>query len=189
VDDLPVPAPKTMTLLPPRRQPRGRSGPWPGNLALQPLISAGLVLTGSAPASAHALESSLQRLETLRNGLILESRFSTGQPATGAIVRLVPPDGGTPVEVGRMDTDGRLGFHLPSQANGSWELQVDGGPGHRDYLELPVHQGRVEIDQVSDRNPGRDLLESPYLLSGLLLGVMGSLAGLVAGIGGVRRRP
>lgn len=156
---------------------------------LLPLISTGLLLAGSSPASAHAIESSLQRLETLREGLVLESRFSSGEPASGAIVRLVPPGGANPVEVGRIDSDGRLGFSLPSQANGSWELQVDGGPGHRDFLELPVQQGRVELDRISERNQGVDLLESPFLLTGLLLGGLGSLAGLIAGMGGLRRHP
>jgi nickel transport protein len=54
-----------------------------------------------------------------------------------AAVRLAPPDGRTPINLGRTDASGSLTFTLPSQAHANWELQVDGGPGHRDYLELP----------------------------------------------------
>jgi uncharacterized membrane protein YjjP (DUF1212 family) len=28
---------------------------------------------------------------------------------------------------------------------------VDGGPGHRDYLEMPVQQGQAQLDQISQR--------------------------------------
>jgi nickel transport protein len=52
------------------------------------------------------------------------------------VVRLVPPNG-EPIEVGRTDASGQLRFQLPSNATPAWELQVDRGPGHRDYLELP----------------------------------------------------
>ena len=57
-------------------------------------------------------------------------------PAVAAAVRLVPPDGGAPIEVGRTDADGQIRFTLPPQAGEDWEIQVDAGPGHRDYLEL-----------------------------------------------------
>ena len=32
--------------------------------------------------------------------------------------------------------------------NGTVDLQVDGGPGHRDYLELPVQDGEVDLKEV-----------------------------------------
>ncbi len=32
--------------------------------------------------------------------------------------------------------------------NGTVDLQVDGGPGHRDYLELPVQDGEVDLNEV-----------------------------------------
>jgi len=32
--------------------------------------------------------------------------------------------------------------------DGRVDLQVDGGPGHRDYLELPIKAGQVQLDQV-----------------------------------------
>jgi len=40
---------------------------------------------------------------------------------------------------------------MPSRVDGDWELQVDGGPGHRDYLEIPVQQGNAEPDQISEQ--------------------------------------
>jgi nickel transport protein len=103
-----------------------------------------------APAGAHAIESNLEHFHPHPSGglqasaaasadqLRLTSSFSTGQPVVAAAVRLAPPDGrGAPIDLGRTDASGSLTFTLPSQARADWELQVDGGPGHRDYLELP----------------------------------------------------
>jgi nickel transport protein len=106
------------------------------------LMAAGLplgaaLLSGPPPASAHAIESSLERVAELNDQLLLESRFGTGEPADAAVVRLIPP-GGEPIEIGQTDAEGRLRFSLPSQATSDWEVQVDRGAGHRDYLELPA---------------------------------------------------
>lgn len=113
-------------------------------------VGFGLTLLVLSPglARAHAIESSLTRLQSLNDQLLLQSQFSTGQPTADAVVRLVPP-GGQPVELGRTDSRGQLSFNLPSNANGDWELQVDGGPGHRDYLEMPVKGGRAQLDRIS----------------------------------------
>jgi nickel transport protein len=43
--------------------------------------------------------------------------------------------------MGRTDAQGRLRFELPGELSDGWELQVDAGPGHRDYLELPEDGG------------------------------------------------
>lgn len=121
---------------------------------MKPLLFTGLIgLAGlvAAPGQvhAHAIESSLERLTSLNDSLNrsasdpgpetlrLESQFSGGQPASDAAVRIVPPDGGTPIELGRTGADGSIVFTLPPQASRQWEVQVDAGPGHRDYLELP----------------------------------------------------
>ena len=109
---------------------------------MKPLLFSGLVGLvglGLAPAQvrAHAIESSLERLTSLTDSLRLESQFSSGEPAGDAAVRLVPLDGGSPIELGRTDAAGTIVFTLPPQASRQWEVQVDGGPGHRDYLELP----------------------------------------------------
>lgn len=116
------------------------------SLVLPALMPCLLLSSGLVPqrAQAHAIESSLERLSQLSGSLdapyALESRFGTGEPASDAVVRLVPP-AGPPVEVGRTDAQGRLRFQLPSQVDADWTLQVDGGPGHRDYLELPAGPG------------------------------------------------
>lgn len=142
--------------------------PWPALLA-----AAGLSLSPLA-ARAHGIESSLQRLGSLTAGmdfsrpaaggaaasgrLELQSRFSSGVPATEAAVRVVPPDGGQPIEVGRTDAEGRLTFSLPAQARADWEVQVDAGPGHRDYLELP---GAGNGGDSAPLPPLRELSKTP----------------------------
>jgi hypothetical protein len=99
------------------------------------LLSAAVVLAGGQ-AMAHGLESSLERVADLNRTFALTSQFSTGVPAAGAAVTLVAPAGQT-VALGRTDVHGQLRFQLPQTVDGSWEVRVDQGPGHRDYLELP----------------------------------------------------
>jgi nickel transport protein len=146
----------------------------------------GVCALAAAPAArSHAIESSLERLSALNDQLLLESRFGNGEPASDAVVRLVPP-GGQPVEVGRTDGQGRLNFQLPSQASADWEVQVDGGPGHRDYLELPASSGPAAQVESQPRLPlaAAAVGRAPLLAVGLL-----GLGGL--GLGGlklVRRR-
>lgn len=106
------------------------------------------ILLSPAAAQAHGIESSLTRLQSLSDGLMLQSQFSNGEPTSDAVVRLVAPDGQA-VELGRTNAEGQLSFALPKQANGDWELQVDGGPGHRDYLEMPVQLGQAQLDRIS----------------------------------------
>ena len=119
--------------------------------ALRALALALLLSPGAA--QAHGIESSLTRLESLTDSLVLESRFSNGEPTSDAVVRLVAPDGES-LELGRTNANGQLSFALPKQANGEWELQVDGGPGHRDYLEMPVQQGQAQLDKISQHSHG-----------------------------------
>ena len=114
------------------------------------------LLLSPAAARAHGIESSVTRLQSLSDSLVLESRFSNGQPTSDAVVRLVAPDGQS-VELGRTNANGQLSFALPKQANGEWELQVDGGPGHRDYLEMPVQAGQAKLDQISDHHHANPL--------------------------------
>jgi nickel transport protein len=58
-------------------------------------------------------------------------------PAREANVRMVSPDGNASVELGHTNAEGQLTFTLPAQARADWEVQVDAGPGHRDYIEIP----------------------------------------------------
>ncbi|MFO7628814.1 MAG: hypothetical protein R6W06_04715 [Prochlorococcaceae cyanobacterium] len=136
---------------------------------LRPAVAIALALAfcglAPRPVQAHAIESSLERLQSLNRQLQLESRFSTGVPVDGAAVRLVPPGGGEGVLVGRTDGRGQLRFSLPQGVDQAWEVLVDGGAGHRDYLELPV----------SDHSPAASKAgpEAPLLAAGLL-GLVGS---------------
>ena len=113
------------------------------------------------PAQAHQIESALSYLD---GTLELTSNFSNGEPAEGAVVRLLNPDGSAGQELGRTDASGTLQLNLRGVADGVVDLQVDGGPGHRDYLELPVDGGEVNLDAVVS-------LPVSLMLVGLLVSV------------------
>ena len=130
---------------------------------LAPLVLLGSVIHGAvlAPAKAHQIESALQYLD---GDLQLSSSFSNGEPTQGAVVRLLNADGTPGQELGRTDADGRLSLDLSTVGDGTVDLQVDGGPGHRDYLELPVHDGTVNVNEVV-------MLPFSLVLVGLLVSV------------------
>ena len=64
------------------------------------------------------------------------------------MVRLLNADGSAGQELGRTDQAGRLTLDLDTIQDGIVDLQIDGGPGHRDYLEMPVQAGQVKLDEV-----------------------------------------
>jgi hypothetical protein len=66
--------------------------------------------------------------------------------------------------LGRTDQAGRLTLHLDTVRDGVVDLQIDGGPGHRDYLEMPVQAGQVKLDEVVS-------LPMSLVLLGLLVSV------------------
>ena len=152
---------------------------------LAPTLASSLLLTGSA--QAHGIQSNLERISSLRAQL--ESSFSSGEPASHAAVRLVPPDG-TPIEVGQTDAQGRLRFRLPAEATAAWELQVDAGPGHRDYLELPTTSAPTSASPALSRpvawHPSGLPIRRGALFPVLVLGALGGV-GLLGGL--LRRRP
>lgn len=167
---------------------------------LRPLLGAPVLLASGAllacahpqAASAHAIQTSLETLSSLSRAytgsstgpdtaasgpsFVLASSFSTGAPVADASVKLVPP-GGTPIALGRTDARGQLNFQLPAGARSDWEIQVDGGPGHRDYLELP--NGAVRPAATTYPQPQASPNPPNRLLTPLLgLGLVGALAGL-----------
>ena len=147
------------------------------------VIPALLLLASAAPAHSHAIESSLERISSLTDQLVLDSRFGNGEPADDAVVRLMPPNG-EPIEVGRTDASGQLRFQLPSNATSAWELQVDRGPGHRDYLELPGAAPALSTGFNSSR-PGQGIRTELALLG--LSGAAGALVGALSWRRGGRR--
>ncbi len=144
-------------------------------LLLLPLVlgSAGLLLL-PVSASAHGLESSLQRLGNLSAGL--ETRYSNGLPAGDANVRLLVP-GGEAIQLGHTDAAGKLSFRLPAQAHADWEIQIDAGPGHKDYLELPP--GQLQPAAAISHSETGPLLALRHLGSVGLLGLLGAAGGLL----------
>jgi nickel transport protein len=133
------------------------------------------VMAAPGSAQAHAIQTNLEALQN-NHLLLLQSSFGDGQPADAALVSLVPP-GGQPMPVGRTNSKGLLSFALPRDANGDWELQVDGGPGHRDYLSLPVIKGQVDLNRVSEQ-------QGPNLFPGLIEGMGANPGILIGAIGG-----
>ncbi|RZO11976.1 MAG: hypothetical protein EVB08_08750 [Synechococcus sp. MED-G135] len=119
-----------------------------------------LALCLPTEAKAHAIESSLRYLN---GNLELRSTYSSGDPVNGAVVRFMKADGSAGAELGRIDASGQLRLILPTldQDNSDLQtvdLQVDGGPGHRDYLALPIRNGEVQIDAISQTEPSSALL-------------------------------
>lgn len=119
--------------------PLRRMAPMVASQALRILGGCTLAVLATPVAHAHGIESTLERLgrSTLNSPYQLESKFSTGVPARDAAVRMVSPTGDSSIALGHTNGEGQLTFTLPEQARADWEVQVDAGPGHRDYLELP----------------------------------------------------
>ena len=97
------------------------------------------------PVQAHQIESALSYPD---GTLELSSSFSNGEPTKGAVVRLLNADGSAGTELGRTDASGKLKLDLSGVDDGVVDLQVDGGPGHRDYLEMRVNDGEVNPEAV-----------------------------------------
>ena len=77
-------------------------------------LAVALILSPAA-GQAHGIESSITRLESLTDSLVLESRFSNGEPTSDAVVRLVAPDGEA-IALGRTNAQGQLRVATPTQA-------------------------------------------------------------------------
>lgn len=142
------------------------------SLVLLAVAGASSLLLTPLAARAHGIQSNLERLDALSASLAdsgkgnavqparirLDTSFSSGEPVTAATVRLVSPDGATAINLGQTDGQGRLTFAVPKQAGAGWELQVDGGPGHRDYLELPAPGAQASGKASAQVSPAASLL-------------------------------
>jgi nickel transport protein len=144
-------------------------------------LAIGLLLFSPGLARAHGIQSTVTHVHGSPDRLLLSSAFSSGVPTSNASVRLVAPAGGPTLDLGRTDRQGQLAFALPRGANGDWELQVDGGPGHRDYLAMPVQRGQAQLDQISEH-------DHASLESGWLAGIGGlGAAAMLLGLQRIRR--
>ena len=104
--------------------------------ALMSMTALAMGLGHMQNVSAHGVESTLRYLD---GQLELNSSFSTGEPVEGAVVRL-PKLMAAQAQCSVEWTPGRLQVNLPDLTDGLVDLQVDGGPGHRDYLTLPLNR-------------------------------------------------
>ena len=156
---------------------------------LAALVGSAALLASAPRVEAHAIESSLTRATSLTDGLLLSSQFGSGQPTVDAKVSLIGP-GGQAIALGRTDAQGQLSFALPKGASGDWDLQVDGGPGHRDYLTVPVLAGKAQLDRLSGRElPSLGGSLATLLHPGVLaLGGLCGVAGVLIGMDRRRRR-
>lgn len=129
-------------------------------------IQTDLTVVGASHSHSQAsLPAAGSRLE-------LSSHFSTGLPARDASVRLIPAQGGDPIELGRTNADGRLAFALPAGSGPGAEIQVDAGAGHRDWIELselgrPARQAAMPWSALR----GNLLTLAPLAALGLLGGL------------------
>jgi len=144
-----------------------------------PLLAAGcsLALLLAPAAGAHGIESTLERLGrlTANSPYQLETRFSSGVPTQDAAVRMVSPTGDASVELGHTNAQGQLTFTLPAQARADWEVQVDAGPGHRDYVELPA---MAPVSLHSQAAPASNALARTLRSLGAVA-LLGAMAGLL----------
>ena len=130
-----------------------------------------LVERATLTESLHALEPLRAEVDCVSTeaGLPLKSLMGTR-----VALRLLQADGSPGEKLGQMDANGVLTLTLPALQQGVLDVQIDGGPGHRDYLSLPMREGVVQIDAVSQGETA-----SPGWLA--LLGGAGAGAGLYGG--------
>lgn len=144
------------------------------------LGAAGLALNPLA-CRAHSIETELHvhgsagatQLQASLSGQVdLQSAFSNGEPARDAAVRLMPAGGGSPLELGRTDAQGRLAFVLPVRTGQDAEIQVDAGPGHRDWIQLTeLTGGRLQATDHAPAWRNGLLALAPVAALGLLGGL------------------
>jgi nickel transport protein len=154
------------------------------------LLGAATLVLAPTLARAHAIQSDLTvvgashshphpKTQSAGTRLELASHFSTGLPAGDASVRLIPAQGGTAIELGRTDANGRLAFALPAGIGRDAEIQVDAGAGHRDWIELSeLGRPARQASRPSANLPGNLLSLAPLAALGLLGGLLGGLARL-----------
>ena len=136
---------------------------------------AAMALLSPARGLAHAVQTDVSSL--LPSGSInLRTSFSSGEPLANAPVRLESHDGSQSIELGATDADGRFTGELPELDSEAWDVVIDGGIGHRDYLGL------------DESWPSSDALMG-WLRNSGLLGATLALTGISLRHGQRQRRP
>ena len=136
---------------------------------------AAVALLGPARGFAHAVQTDVGSL--LPSGLInLRTSFSSGEPLAHAPVRLESHDGSRSIALGETDAEGRFTGELPALDSDAWDVVIDGGIGHRDYLGL------------DESWPSSEALLG-WLRNGGLLGATLALTGISLRHGQRQRRP
>lgn len=108
------------------------------------------VVAFPSAALAHTLEAHFQpqseRLE-------IQAIFSTGEFYDGADVVVHPPSDAEAEEIqGLTDEDGRFVFEPDYDLAGDWTIEVGEG-NHWDLLIVPVADGRIGFDQITQLHP------------------------------------
>ena len=136
---------------------------------------AGLALLMPSRGLAHAVQTDVSSL--LPSGAInLRTSFSSGEPLAHAPVRLESHDGSQSIPLGATDGDGHFAATLPELDSQSWDVVIDGGIGHRDYLGLDEE---VEIS--------RSGLQQLWLAVSGMLGATLALTGSISHVQRQRR--
>ncbi len=98
------------------------------------------------PYKAHSIQSEV----TFENGKVrLSSRFSNGEPVEGAVISILNQESLPVIELGQTNHLGNLILNLPYLDSGKINVQIDGGPGHRDYLMIPIRSGKILFQKIS----------------------------------------
>ncbi len=140
------------------------------------LLTAAAVLILPLPAHSHAVETRYSGL--ISGGLLeLNSNFSSGEPLVEAEVRLESHDGSQSIPLGATNAEGHFSVTLPELDSQAWDVVIDGGIGHRDYLGLD------EEMEISSRG-----LQQVWLAISGMLGATLALTGSISH-GQRQRRP
>ncbi len=108
------------------------------------------VLAGPQQALAHTLEAHFQPQS---ESLEIQAIFSTGEFYDGADVVVHPPSDAEAEEIqGLTDEDGRFVFEPDYDLVGDWTIEVGEG-NHWDLLIVPVADGRIGFDQITQLHP------------------------------------
>jgi len=95
-------------------------------------------------------------LNLFTNELNLTATYGTGEPMQGATVKIYAPDQpDTPWMETTTDDQGRFSFLPDSKLEGEWKVEIE-QEGHEDILYVPVDQGGVEFNNIS-QGIGRDV--------------------------------